>query len=539
MITDRPTHIFFKASAACVSLCVSRVTVVNVTVYDVLEDRCVADIFFGSFTSNLLPTWQVFYVNLDRNITPQPPLTYFKIYDGLSPSLIFRPLLFAHVSPRTICHQKITVKNNTALLILLLLAGDISTNPGPSCSTKGKIPASIKLACSNLQSLRNKGPTLSSYFSEHKLSCMMITETWIKPSDTKSFISELTPPGFVLHHVMRSKKIRGKTKQGGGVGCFIHENVSAKIIKSPTYKSFEHIAVSTELGTRRLNLVTIYRIPGSCNEFFEEFQDFLAFLLSLPLDFIISGDFNIPFGNDSPDAVAIDNILDMFNLKQHVHFPTHKFGNTLDWLITSNECSLINKIRPTEQMSDHSSFIATLDSAVKLRQPKKTIFFRSFKNFDIDRFKADLANSDIIQHPDTNSSTSLYAQYHATMSTLLDKHAPRKSCTPNARPVNEWMTDEIMRLKRTKRQLENIWRRNRTDSNRSRHNAQVHLCNRQMSKAKKKYYSNLVSENMSNPRKLWDKINYILHKKKTRSSQIVLALPNLLTLLMNFSSTRS
>ena len=64
-----------------------------------------------------------------------------------------------------------------------------------------------------------------------------------------------------------------------------------------------------------------------------------------------------------------------------------------------------------------------------------------------------------------------------------------------------------------KRQLERIWRRDRTDSNRSRLNAQVHLCNSLMSKAKKNYYTNLVSENITNPRKLWDKMEHILHKK--------------------------
>ena len=95
--------------------------------------------------------------------------------------------------------------------------------------------------------------------------------------------------------------------------------------KSPTYQSFQNISVSTDLGNRRLNLVTIYRLPGSCNAFFDGFQDFLAFLKSLPLDFIISGDFNISYGNSSSDAVAMINILDMFNLKQHVSFPTHKF----------------------------------------------------------------------------------------------------------------------------------------------------------------------------------------------------------------------
>ena len=77
-----------------------------------------------------------------------------------------------------------------------------------------------------MQSLRNKGPTLNSYFSNHKISCMMVTETWIKPSDTKAFISELPPPGFVLHHSPRSKQIKGKIKKGGCVECFTHKNVS-------------------------------------------------------------------------------------------------------------------------------------------------------------------------------------------------------------------------------------------------------------------------------------------------------------------------
>ena len=99
-----------------------------------------------------------------------------------------------------------------------------------------------------------------------------------------------------------------------------------------------NISVSTDSGNRRLNMATIYWLPGSCNVFFDEFLDFFAFLKSLP-SFIISGDFNIPYENGSSDAVAMNNILDMFNLKQHVDFPTHKFGNTLDWLITSDECN--------------------------------------------------------------------------------------------------------------------------------------------------------------------------------------------------------
>ena len=71
------------------------------------------------------------------------------------------------------------------------------------------------------------------------------------------------------------------------------------------------------------------------------------------------------------------------------------------------------------------------------------------------------------------------------MSTMLDKDAHLKSCyvTPNARPVDEWITDEILLSKSKKRQFEIIWRRDRTDYNPSRLNAQVHLCNRLVSKS--------------------------------------------------------
>ena len=193
--------------------------------------------------------------------------------------------------------------------------------------------------------------------------------------------------------------------------------------------------------------------------FLTSFRIFWLSLYRCQIAFIIFGDFNIPFGNGSSDAVAMNNILDMFNLKQHVNFPTHTFGNTLDWLITSDECNLINKIRSINQMGDHSSFIATLNETAKLCQPKEKINDRSYRKFDIENFKNALTNSDLIQNPDTNSATSLYTQYHDTsMSTLLDKHAPLKSykVTPNAIPVNERITGEILLSKRKKKVGKNM-----------------------------------------------------------------------------------
>ena len=186
--------------------------------------------------------------------------------------------------------------------------------------------------------------------------------------------------------------------------------------------------------------------------------------------------------------------------------------------------------------SDHSSFIATLNETAKLCQPKEKINYRCYSKFDFDNFKNDLTNSDLIQSSDTNSVTSLYTQYHDTVSTLLDKHAPLKCCmvTPNARPVNEWKTDEILSSKRKNRQLERIWWRGRTDSNRSRLNAQVHLCNRLMSKAKRtiiQIWFQITSQTLENYETKW---NTFCIKKQTIYFRIVHAIPNLPALSMIF-----
>ena len=53
-------------------------------------------------------------------------------------------------------------------------------------------------------------------------------------------------------------------------------------------------------------------------------------------------------------CMAMNNIINMFNWKKHVNFPTHKFENTMDRLITSDEYTFINKIRSADQISDHS-----------------------------------------------------------------------------------------------------------------------------------------------------------------------------------------
>ena len=56
-------------------------------------------------------------------------------------------------------------------------------------------------------------------------------------------------------------------------------------------------------------------------------------------------------------------------------------------------------------------------------------------------------------------------QYDKYLSDLLNKHAPKKDIYVVDRPLNEWMTDDILTLKAIRKKNELIWRKTRTTIN--------------------------------------------------------------------------
>ena len=49
--------------------------------------------------------------------------------------------------------------------------------------------------------------------------------------------------------------------------------------------------------------------------------------------------------------------------------------------------------------------------------------------------------------------------YDASLSSPLDKHAPSKCIYVVERPMNDWMTDDILVLKALRRKYESLWRK--------------------------------------------------------------------------------
>ena len=128
------------------------------------------------------------------------------------------------------CRKFSSMVNRRGLMLLLLLGGDVSLNPGP-----------FTLGVLNARSVRNKGPLLADMVASHDLDFLCLTETHIRSFDSDSFLRSITPPDFNFPQKPRPSGI------GGGVCCFIKSSYRPHTIESPLYQSFENMVVSIGL----------------------------------------------------------------------------------------------------------------------------------------------------------------------------------------------------------------------------------------------------------------------------------------------------
>ena len=212
----------------------------------------------------------------------------------------------------------------------------------------------------------------------------------------------------------------------------------------------------------------------------------------------------------SPTTTKFCDILESFDLEQHVNFPTHIHGHWLDLLITRTSCPAVGSVLACDGLSDHFLVLSELEFP-RPKCVKKKISFRRINKIDLDNLKNDILNSDLKIKPEKDLP-KLCKQYDTILQTILNKHAPLLTKTVSERPPTPWMTQEILKAKVRRRHLGRVWRRTRCRHDRSRYRVQCNLCNRIMEKAEANFYANIILENSEDPKKLWKSINNILHR---------------------------
>ena len=253
---------------------------------------------------------------------PVPPASVIPSFDKLPISLLCQP----SITRRGLRFPRYT---NFLFTLLLILAGDINLNPGPSVTSSSLNLAHLNTwSASSITSKINKPAVLQEFISDNSLDLLALTETWLPPDTLPSTLNSITPANYSIIH---SPRLHGK---GGGI-AFIYRSY-LKIVKLtlPAVSSFEALCIKLSVASSSFTILTIYRPPKSkipVSVFFDEFSSLLEILATSPSELIITGDFNFHVDDPtSPGVSSLHAVFDTFDLTQLVSFPTHTDDHTLE-----------------------------------------------------------------------------------------------------------------------------------------------------------------------------------------------------------------
>ena len=117
-------------------------------------------------------------------------------------------------------------------------------------------------------------------------------------------------------------------------------------------------------------------------------------------------------------------MLDSLSMINHITFPTHKQGHTLDLFIEEEDSPLIVKVTRGHLISDHH-FIHAYLNICKNKPKVREVTYRKYKQIDKTVFKEDLQRTLEVEHI-TFDLRSLVERYNSDLKEVLDRHAPEK-----------------------------------------------------------------------------------------------------------------
>ena len=319
-------------------------------------------------------------------------------------------------------------------------------------------------------------------------------------------LKSATPSGYSFISVPR------KSGRGGGIVLIYKSSIRVRLKPSLNNDSFESMLAEVVYDHIQMGMVLVYRPPSeNFSTFLTEFGQMVTPLLIENSSRILClGDFNIHVDQESDlQAKVFNSLLSEIGLLQHVCFPTHEKGHTLDLVLTDvRHPPLIREPGPTLQgyvQSDHYPLCFDI-TCPKPHKPSKIIQFRKWSNLDLEHFKSKLSSSlaDSTATSDVNTMVDVYNQ---TLKSCLDDLLPIRSKTITEHFNCPYYNDEIRAAKQCRCKLERQWRKSRSDHHRALYVNQCKFVTTLLKRAKAEYYQTKVIECKKDQKALFRVLN--------------------------------
>ena len=359
----------------------------------------------------------------------------------------------------------------------------------------------IVIAHININSIRNKFDFLAEGISGN-IDVLLVTETKLDSSFPRAqfFIQGFTDPYRL-----------DRNKHGGGIILYIREDIPSKLIESEG--NIESLFV--ELNIRKKK----WLLCGTYNPHYNTISNHLS-IIGKKLDILLSKyDHFVCFGDLNAEATEASMIefCQLYNLKHLIKSPTCykniENPKCIDLILTNSAYNFQHSKVIETGLSDFHKMVITVMKNTYPKQTPNIIKYRDYKNFINASFYHDVITKVIPIEP--------LGKTLCKIKPILEKHAPKKSryIRANQAPyMNKNLHKEVMKRSR----LKNKYLKDKTFENWNSNKKQRNICVYSFRKEKKKYFSNININNVTDNKKFWKTVKPAFSEKSLTTNKITL-----------------
>ena len=383
----------------------------------------------------------------------------------------------------------------------------------------------------NIQSLPAKFTEFTDLISQFPNSSspdvICIQETW-------QIIDSSLFPLSNYHPLETNTRLNAR---GGGVGIYIRENLSYKILKQYSIfyeRIFESLFIELTIeNNKKIIIGSVYcppKAPGftftqQFSQFSEILTNLLAELSNSSEQVFIYGDFNLnvlELTNNKFISEYVETVFS-FGFLQLVTKPTR---------INENSATLIDHILTNSNVQEHDTFILCSELSdhfpiahqlnfTKNKQKKSTFETRSLSEQNIERFKTAINDYNWSHVTDQTCAQLAANNFLSTFDTLFNVFFPLtvKKSNKSVNPIEPWMSRGVLISRKQKNLLYKLSLNNPSLENKTKFKTFRNLYNQVIRTAKKLHFEKQLAENQKNLRKTWQILFSTINKtskKKTR-----------------------
>ena len=184
--------------------------------------------------------------------------------------------------------------------------------------------------------LQFKELQVSELLNDYTMDFIVLMETWLNNNHNQwKDTTILNRDGWTL---LTSDR---QSRKGGGLALTVKTKYKPKELQHTIHITFESVTWELNVKNTKLAIHGIYHVPPSLRNkttnsmFVDEFLKFTSNMLPNHTNNIYIGDFNLHLSdNADTDAAIFSDATEAMGLYQHVTFPRHQSGNTLNLVLS-------------------------------------------------------------------------------------------------------------------------------------------------------------------------------------------------------------